>query len=69
MIFPEDPEFTSNCGRLLEIAGKNFKIRQAIKVTATKISRIRAPSYSIFPDRMVAEQQARGYATYGVRPI
>ncbi|MFM7403785.1 MAG: pyridoxamine 5'-phosphate oxidase family protein [Erythrobacter sp.] len=68
LIPPEHPEFAFAGARLQALAGEDFKVRQAIYVTATRISRIWAPSYALFPDRTIEEQQARSYATYGVRP-
>lgn len=68
LIPPEHPEFAVTGVRLQELAGAGFKVRQAIHVTVTRVARIWAPSYALFPDRTVEEQQARGYATYGVRP-
>lgn len=68
LISPEHPDFAIYGARLQDMAGADFKVRQAIHVTVTKISRIWAPSYALFPDRTPEEQQARGYATYGVRP-
>lgn len=69
LIPPEHPEFEVTGARLQNLAGADFKVRQAIHVTVTRISRIWAPSYALFPDRTVEEQQARGHATYGVRPV
>lgn len=68
LISPEHPDFATTGARLQEMAGADFKVRRAIHVTVNRISRIWAPSYALFPDRTVEEQQARGYATYGVRP-
>jgi predicted pyridoxine 5'-phosphate oxidase superfamily flavin-nucleotide-binding protein len=68
LIPPEHPDFAATGARLQEMAGTDFKVRRAIHVTVNRISRIWAPSYALFPDRSVEDQQARGYATYGVRP-
>ncbi len=69
LIPPEDPDFAVTGTRLQMMEGADFKVRQVIEVTVTRISRIWAPSYSVFPDRTVEEQQTRAYATYGVRPV
>lgn len=64
----EDPEFATFGPILADLAGPDFPVRRAIHVTATRVSRVRAPSYTLFPDRTVEEQRERGYATYRVRP-
>ncbi len=69
LIAPEHPDFADFGLPLQQAAGPDFQVRQAIHVTVTRISRIWAPSYALFPDRTVEEQQARGYTTYGVRPV
>lgn len=63
----DDPEFDVVGARLVAMAGPDFRVRQIIHVTISKVSRIWAPSYAIFPDRTVEEQRRRGLATYGVR--
>lgn len=69
LIAPEDPDFARCGARLQDMAGPDFVVRRAIRVTATRVSRIWAPSYALFPQRTVEEQQARAHATYGVRPL
>ncbi len=69
LIVPEHPDFTVMGARLQAMAGSDFPVRQAIHITVTRVSRIFAPSYTFFPERSVDEQQARAYATYGVRPV
>jgi predicted pyridoxine 5'-phosphate oxidase superfamily flavin-nucleotide-binding protein len=53
---------------LLKMAGDDFPIRNVIAIGVERISRIWAPSYSIFPDRSEADQMQRAYRTYGVMP-
>ncbi len=69
LISPEHPDFAVTGARLQELAGADFKVRQAIHVTASRISQIWAPSYALFPARTVEEHQAQAYFTYRVRPI
>ncbi|TVR10822.1 MAG: pyridoxamine 5'-phosphate oxidase family protein [Salinarimonadaceae bacterium] len=68
LIAPVDPDFAVYGARLQELAGPDFQVRHAIHVAVTRISRIWAPSYALFPDRTVEDQQARAHAAYGVRP-
>ena len=68
MIERTDPAFSMTAAELIALAGPDFPIRQVISVTLTKASRIRAPSYTIFPDRTEQEQIRRAHQTYKVRP-
>lgn len=68
LIERDDPEFATFGALLQDIAGPDFPVRRAIHVTATRVSRILAPSYAIFPKRSVEEQRERAFSTYGVRP-
>lgn len=63
----DDPGFADVGARLVAMAGPDFRVRRVIHVSVTKVSRIWAPSYALFPDRTVEEQRRRGLATYGVR--
>ncbi|MCB8820249.1 pyridoxamine 5'-phosphate oxidase family protein [Microvirga rosea] len=53
---------------LLAMAGQDFPIKNVIHIRMTRISRILAPSYSLFPDRTEAERMQSAYTTYGVQP-
>lgn len=68
LVTREEPDFSDVSARLLEMAGPDFHIRRVIHVSITRIARIWAPSYALFPERSVDEQRRRGMATYGVRP-
>ena len=64
---PNAAEFTELSAGLLSMAGPDFPIRNVIEVTVSRIARIRAPSYTFFPERTETEHIARTQATYGVR--
>ena len=53
---------------LLAMAGPDYPIRNVIAVQIEKISRIWAPSYSLFPERSEAERMDAAFAAYGVQP-
>lgn len=61
-------EFEDLGGEVLEMAGADFPVRNIIRVRISRISRILAPSYALFPDRSEAERMRAAYDTYGVRP-
>ena len=61
-------EFDEFGQELLEMAGADFPIRNVIRVRIARISRILAPSYTLFPDRPEAERMQSAYDVYGVQP-
>jgi predicted pyridoxine 5'-phosphate oxidase superfamily flavin-nucleotide-binding protein len=65
----DDAAFDEIGGGLLQKAGPDFPIRNAIRIRMTRVSRILAPSYSLFPHRSEEERMKSAYATYGVRPM
>ncbi len=65
----ESPEFEELGKDLLATAGSHFHIRNVIRIHIERISRILAPSYTIFPDRAEEEIMQSAYATYGVQPM
>lgn len=67
LIERDDPDFERYGAQLLAMAGPDFHVRRVIHVAITKIARIWAPSYALFPDRTPEERYERGLATYGVR--
>lgn len=68
-IVPKDDPAFDELGRdLLRMAGPDFPIRNVIRVRIARVSRILAPSYSLFPDRPEEERMESAYRTYGVRP-
>jgi len=65
----DDPSFDELGRDLLRMAGSDFPIRSVIRVRIARVSRILAPSYSLFPDRPEEERMQSAYRTYGVRPV
>ncbi|MGQ7830774.1 pyridoxamine 5'-phosphate oxidase family protein [Altererythrobacter sp. Z27] len=61
-----DPEFGLLSPPLLRMAGPNFPVHALIKIDVESAAPIRAPSYSIFPERSIEEQIERAYVRYGV---
>lgn len=61
-------EFDEFGRELFEMAGTAFPIRNVIRIRIARISRILAPSYTLFPDRPEAERMQAAYDSYGVRP-
>jgi predicted pyridoxine 5'-phosphate oxidase superfamily flavin-nucleotide-binding protein len=66
MLLPDHPQFMAMGTRLLAMAGEHFKVRGIIHVETSRVQRIWAPSYTVFPDRTVEEQIKRAHKTYGV---
>jgi predicted pyridoxine 5'-phosphate oxidase superfamily flavin-nucleotide-binding protein len=66
---PEDPNFSTLGTDLLKMTGRDYPLRNIIAVRIEKVSRIWAPSYSLFPERSEAERMEAAYAAYGVRPL
>ncbi|ATN34186.1 hypothetical protein ACO34A_10260 [Rhizobium sp. ACO-34A] len=69
VLAPEEGDFTTLGQDLMRMAGKDFPIRNIIAVRIERVSRIWAPSYSLFPDRSEAERMQAAYDTYRVRPL
>jgi predicted pyridoxine 5'-phosphate oxidase superfamily flavin-nucleotide-binding protein len=65
----DDPAFDELARDLLRMAGPDFPIRNVIQVWIARVSRILAPSYSLFPDRPEEERMESAYRAYGVRPV
>lgn len=68
IIEPQDPDFAVVGAELLRMAGGDFPIRHIILIRIERISRIWAPSYTLFPDRTEEERMQGAYETYGVIP-
>lgn len=69
IIGPEDANFSIVGANLLRVAGRDFTIRQLISIQIERVSRIWAPSYTLFPDRTENERMRSAYKTYGVAPV
>ncbi|MFD1746106.1 pyridoxamine 5'-phosphate oxidase family protein [Rhizobium helianthi] len=69
VIAPEEENFAILGAELLQMAGKDYPIRNVISIEVEKVSRIWAPSYALFPERTEEERMESGYAIYGVRPL
>lgn len=68
LVAPHDADFAQMSAPLRVLTGGAFPIRHVIAVGIEKVSRIWAPSYSLFPERSEAERMDAAYRTYGVRP-
>ncbi|MBK9083028.1 MAG: pyridoxamine 5'-phosphate oxidase family protein [Rhizobiales bacterium] len=68
VIARDDPEAMRVGAALIGMAEPDYPVRHVIRVTPTKIARIRAPSYVLHPEMDEAERLARTYRAYGVRP-
>jgi uncharacterized protein len=69
-LVPRDaPAFDEVGAALLAKAGPDFPVRHAIRVRIERVTRILAPSYTLFPKRPDEERMESAYATYGVRPV
>jgi predicted pyridoxine 5'-phosphate oxidase superfamily flavin-nucleotide-binding protein len=69
IIAPDEADFAIFGADLLRMAGNDFPIRHVIAIKIKRISRIWAPSYTLFPGRSEAERMQSAYDTYGVAPI
>lgn len=69
IIAPDDPDFADIGADLLRMAGDDFPIRHVIAIKISRISRIWAPSYKLFPQRSDQQRMQSAYDTYGVAPI
>jgi predicted pyridoxine 5'-phosphate oxidase superfamily flavin-nucleotide-binding protein len=68
IIPPEAEEFPTLGAELLRMAGEDFLIRNIIAVGIDRISRIWAPSYTLFPDQTDEERMQIAYDAYRARP-
>lgn len=68
VIGPEDTDFAFVGVDLLRMAGSDFPIRHLISIQIERVSRIWAPSFTLFPDRTEDERMRNAYETYGVVP-
>jgi len=68
VIGSEEPDFPVVGADLLRMAGSDFPIRHLISIQIERVSRIWAPSYTLFPDRTEGERMQSAYETYGVVP-
>jgi predicted pyridoxine 5'-phosphate oxidase superfamily flavin-nucleotide-binding protein len=68
IISPQDVGFAEAAAGLLERAGPDFPVRNVISIAIGRVSRIWAPSYSLFPERTEEERMQAAYDTYGVMP-
>lgn len=66
IVLPADPAFDEVAAPLKAMAGPDFPIRAVFEVTVTKVARIWAPSYALFPERTEEERIQDAYKTYGV---
>jgi len=69
IISPEEDDFGTYGDALVKKACGAFKIRNIILVTIERVSLIRAPSYTFYPDRSEEMLMASAYEQYGVKPI
>ncbi|MCJ8521612.1 putative pyridoxine 5'-phosphate oxidase superfamily flavin-nucleotide-binding protein [Pseudorhizobium tarimense] len=69
IVAPEEVEFAQLGAELLRMAGGDFPIRHVISIGIERVSRIWAPSYSLFPERTEQERMQSAYSAYGVTPI
>lgn len=68
IIEPGEADFPVIGADLLRMAGSDFPIRHLISIQIERVSRIWAPSYTLFPDRTEEERIQGAYETYGVAP-
>ena len=68
LVAPDDADFDVLSAPLLRMTGGAFPIRHVIAVGIEKVSRIWAPSYSLFPERAEADRMDAAYRAYRVRP-
>lgn len=66
---PDDADFAEVHTPLAEMAGPGFPIRAVIDIKVSKLARIWAPSYALFPERSLQDRMADAYRTYGVHPL
>ena len=68
IVSPKDADFPTIGTEVLRKAGTAFPIRHIISIKIARISRIWAPSYTLFPDRAEADRMRIAYDAYGVNP-
>lgn len=66
VVLPVDPAFAELAAPLKAMAGPDFPIRAVFEIGVTKVARIWAPSYALFPERSEEERVAEAYRSYGV---
>lgn len=65
----QDPDYAHWAAPLLAMAGPKFKVHSVLLVRATRVERIWAPSYQLYPAQTTQDQQiASAMRTYGVVP-
>ncbi|PWE52537.1 flavin-nucleotide-binding protein [Metarhizobium album] len=69
IISPEERDFDTYGDALVNMASGAFTIRNVILVSIERVSRIRAPSYTFYPDRSEEMLMSSAYEQYGVKPI
>jgi uncharacterized protein len=69
IIAADEPDFAVYGAGLLDMAGADFPIRHVIAIKISRISRIWAPSYKLFPERSEQQRMQSAYDTYGVTPL
>jgi predicted pyridoxine 5'-phosphate oxidase superfamily flavin-nucleotide-binding protein len=68
IIEPHNADCAVVGANVLRMAGSDFPIRHLISIQIERVSRIWAPSYTLFPDRTEEERVRSAYETYGVAP-
>lgn len=63
-----EPAFGQLAQGLLEKAGDRFVVRNVIAVSVTRVGRILAPSYTLYPEIGEEGMMENAFRTYGVRP-
>lgn len=65
----DHPDFNATAHTLIEMAGPEFPIKNAILISVEKTHPIIAPSFYLKPTQSIADKKAAAYRSYGVRPI
>jgi uncharacterized protein len=66
LVRPAEPDFQVLAAPLKAMAGPAFPINAVFEISVTKVARIWAPSYALFPERSEEERMEDAYKTYGV---
>lgn len=69
VLAPDEEAFLQYRPELFKKAGEAFPIRNIILVDIERVSRIWAPSYTLFPQRSEEELAREAYRRYGVKPL
>ncbi|WP_202032935.1 pyridoxamine 5'-phosphate oxidase family protein [Agrobacterium rubi] len=64
----EEADFPVVGQQVLKMAGPDYPVQRLITIEISKISRIWAPSYKLFPERTETDRMQSAYDTYGVSP-